>query len=100
MKLHSNIIGQGQAMIILHGFLGTSDNWKTLGKRFSEQGFEVHLVDQRNHGRSPHDDHFNYKLLMEDLKTYCVEHQLEKSSYWVIPWVEKRPCSLRGSTRI
>jgi pimeloyl-ACP methyl ester carboxylesterase len=64
-------------MIILHGFLGTSDNWKTLGKQFSAQGFEVHLVDQRNHGRSPHDDQFSYDLLTRDLKTYCEDHQLE-----------------------
>ncbi|NRA93594.1 MAG: alpha/beta hydrolase, partial [Psychroserpens sp.] len=47
MTLHSNILGEGKPFIILHGFLGMSDNWKTLGNRFSEQGFQVHLVDQR-----------------------------------------------------
>jgi len=77
MKLHSNIIGEGQSFIILHGFLGMSDNWKTLGNKFSEAGFEVHLVDQRNHGRSFHDTEFNYDVLAEDLKTYCDEHKLE-----------------------
>ncbi|MEH6537957.1 MAG: alpha/beta fold hydrolase [Psychroserpens sp.] len=77
MKLHSNIIGEGQPFIILHGFLGMSDNWKTLGKKFSDAGFEIHLVDQRNHGRSFHDEEFNYEVLSEDLKAYCEEHQLE-----------------------
>lgn len=77
MKLHSQIIGQGQPFVILHGFLGMSDNWKTLGNRFSEAGFQVHLVDQRNHGRSFHDDEFNYEVLAEDLKQYCNEHQLD-----------------------
>lgn len=77
MKLHSTILGKGQAFIILHGFLGMSDNWKTLGKRFSEQGYEVHLVDQRNHGRSPHNTAFNYEVLTRDLKQYCNEHQLD-----------------------
>ena len=76
MQLHSNILGQGQAFIILHGFLGMSDNWKTLGKKFSEQGYEVHLIDQRNHGRSPHDEAFNYAVLTQDLKNYCNRHQL------------------------
>ena len=52
MQLHSNILGEGKPFVILHGFLGMSDNWKTLGKHLAEQGFEVHLVDQRNHGRS------------------------------------------------
>ena len=54
MLLHSNILGEGKPFVILHGFLGMGDNWKSLGKRFSEQGYQVHLVDQRNHGRSFH----------------------------------------------
>ncbi len=77
MKLHSKILGEGQPFIILHGFLGMSDNWKTLGNKFSEAGFQVHLVDQRNHGRSFHDDEFNYDVLAEDLKRYCDSYQLE-----------------------
>lgn len=77
MKLHSQIIGQGTPFIILHGFLGMSDNWKTLGNKFAEAGFEVHLVDQRNHGRSFHSDDFSYEVLAEDLKTYCYDHDLK-----------------------
>lgn len=76
MRLHSNILGQGQPFIILHGYLGMSDNWKTLGKRFNEQGYEVHLVDQRNHGRSFHDEEFNYEVLIQDLKQYCDSFKL------------------------
>jgi len=75
--LYSNIHGQGQPFVILHGFLGMSDNWKTLGTRFSDEGFEMHLVDQRNHGRSFHDDEFSYEILVEDLKNYCDEHSLK-----------------------
>lgn len=75
--LYSNIIGEGKPFIILHGFLGMGDNWKTLGTTFSEQGFQVHLVDQRNHGRSFHNEAFDYDLLAEDLKRYCAYHQLE-----------------------
>ena len=78
MLLHSNIIGEGKPFVILHGFLGMSDNWKTLGSQFSEQGFQVHLVDQRNHGRSFHDDAFNYEMLAEDLKHYCDENKLSE----------------------
>ena len=76
MLLHSNIIGEGRPFVILHGFLGMSDNWKTLGNQFSEQGFQVHLVDQRNHGRSFHDAEFNYEVLSEDLKNYCEKNNL------------------------
>ena len=77
MVLYSNIIGEGKPFIILHGFLGMSDNWKTLGAQFSEIGYEVHLIDQRNHGRSFWDDNFNYELLAEDLKIYCNDHKLK-----------------------
>lgn len=76
-KLHSNIIGSGKPFVILHGFLGMSDNWKTLGNQFTELGFQVHLIDQRNHGRSFHDDVFNYEVLAADLKAYCHDHNLE-----------------------
>ncbi|HLV69797.1 MAG TPA: alpha/beta fold hydrolase [Xanthomarina sp.] len=75
--LYSNILGEGTPFVILHGFLGMSDNWKTLGTQFSENHFEVHLLDQRNHGRSFHSDVFNYEVLVEDLKTYCDAQQLK-----------------------
>ena len=77
MLLHSNIIGEGQPFIILHGFLGMGDNWKTLAKQFSGLGFELHLVDQRNHGRSFHDTEFNYEVLASDLLNYCQHHDLK-----------------------
>ena len=78
MILHSQILGSGKAFVILHGFLGMSDNWKTLGSKWAEDGYEVHLLDQRNHGRSFHDDEFSYEILTEDLNEYCQEHGLEQ----------------------
>ena len=77
MELYSNIIGEGKPFIILHGFLGMGDNWKTLGKEFSEAGFQVHLVDQRNHGRSSWSDTFNYEVMAEDLKDYCDKNNIK-----------------------
>jgi len=74
--LHSTILGKGQPMLILHGYFGMSDNWKTLGVQFATN-FEVHLIDQRNHGRSFHSDEFDYELLVEDLHFYIEHHSLE-----------------------
>jgi len=71
MILHSNIIGEGRPFVILHGFLGMGDNWKTLARKFSESDYQVHLLDQRNHGRSFHSDEFDYELMSDDLKKYC-----------------------------
>ncbi|MFV0541715.1 MAG: alpha/beta fold hydrolase [Aestuariibaculum sp.] len=80
MILHSIIVNKGKPFIILHGFFGMSDNWKTMGMQFSEQGFQVHLVDQRNHGHSFHSNEFNYEVMAEDLKRYCDHHQLSNIS--------------------
>ncbi len=75
--LHSLVIGSGEPLIILHGFLGMGDNWKTLANRFSAN-HEVHLVDQRNHGRSFQDDDFSYEVLVEDLLIYLDHHDLKQ----------------------
>ncbi len=66
MKLFHKIIGEGKPLIILHGLLGTSDNWYSLGRQFAEN-YQVILVDQRNHGRSPHNPAFTYSDLVGDL---------------------------------
>tara|TARA_R110002020_G_scaffold324926_1_gene540538 strand:- start:1832 stop:2602 length:771 start_codon:yes stop_codon:yes gene_type:complete len=78
MILHSNISGSGKAFVILHGFLGMGDNWKSLAGQFEEAGYEMHLVDQRNHGRSFHDSVFNYEVLADDLKAYCEAKNLKE----------------------
>ena len=78
--LHSTILGEGTPLLILHGFLGMSDNWKTLGKKYAEQGFQVHLMDQRNHGRSFHSESFDYTLLSTDVKNYMEYKGLSKAS--------------------
>lgn len=82
MELHALVLGEKNSrdLIILHGFLGMSDNWKTLGKTFSEVGFRVHLLDQRNHGRSFHSDDFSYELMVEDLIRYMDNNNIQHAS--------------------
>jgi len=75
--LHATVLGKGEPLLILHGYFGMSDNWKTLGTKFSNN-FEVHLIDQRNHGRSFHSSDFDYELLVEDLYHYITYNKLEK----------------------
>lgn len=77
IELHSTIVGEGKPLVILHGFLGMSDNWKTVGTKFGEAGYEVHLLDQRNHGRSPHTEEMNYGVMAEDVVQYCKTQNLE-----------------------
>lgn len=68
MKLHHKILGpeSGETLIILHGLFGSLDNWMTLAKLWAEE-YHVIVVDQRNHGRSPHSEEFSYELMADDL---------------------------------
>ncbi len=77
MKLFFRQSGQGRPLIILHGLFGSSDNWYTLSKTFA-QHFSVYVLDQRNHGQSPHSAEMNYQALSEDLHEFVLEHGLER----------------------
>jgi len=76
--LYAKIEGSGKPLLVLHGFLGMSDNWKTLGAKYAESGFAVHLLDLRNHGRSFHSDTFNYQAMADDIVAYCKANNLDK----------------------
>ncbi|MGJ8640149.1 MAG: alpha/beta fold hydrolase [Opitutaceae bacterium] len=67
------------ALIILHGLLGASRNWTTIGKALKER-FDVHALDLRNHGSSPHTDSMRWSELISDLKLYFRQNKI-KSCY-------------------
>ncbi|MEN8123526.1 MAG: alpha/beta fold hydrolase [Bacteroidota bacterium] len=75
--LHSIILGSGEPLLILHGFFGMGDNWKSLANKFSSD-FQVHIIDHRNHGRSFHNDDFSYEIMIEDLLYYISYYKLAK----------------------
>lgn len=66
MKLHYRVVGDGPPLLILHGLFGSSDNWQTHARKYAEH-FTVYLIDQRNHGHSPHDAHIDYEVMAHDL---------------------------------
>ena len=81
MILNSKVLGSSKKkIVILHGFLGSLDNWISFSKRLSDYNFEVHLLDQRNHGRSFHSDEFNYELMVKDLHEYISKFNINNLS--------------------
>ncbi|WP_284651600.1 alpha/beta fold hydrolase [Flavobacterium terrisoli] len=78
--LHSRIEGEGQPLLIIHGFLGMSDNWKSFGSLYAAEGFQTHMIDLRNHGKSFHSDDFNYTIMANDILEYCQDHNLSNIS--------------------
>jgi len=79
MKLHFRVIGDGNPVVILHGLLGSSDNWQTFGKQLGSSGYKIYLVDLRNHGLSPHSEEMNYAVMAEDVNELFKTEGLEKA---------------------
>jgi esterase len=68
MKLFYRQYGEnGSPLVILHGLFGQSDNWTSLARLWSDT-YSVYVIDQRNHGQSPHAEEFNYPAMAEDLR--------------------------------
>jgi esterase len=67
MKLYYRIEGSGFPIIILHGLLGSSDNWRAISKRLS-RNYKIYTVDLRNHGQSPHSEIMTYPAMAEDVR--------------------------------
>lgn len=78
--LYSRIEGEGQPLLIIHGFLGMSDNWKSFGALYAAEGFQTHMLDLRNHGKSFHSEDFTYEVMSNDVLEYCRNHHLDKVS--------------------
>lgn len=71
--------GRGKpVLVILHGLLGSSQNWQRAAQIFAEK-CRVLAVDQRNHGNSPHTPTHTFADLREDVKHFFDQHRLEKA---------------------
>lgn len=79
MKLSYKVQGDGRPLVILHGLFGSGDNWQTMANRFAPD-FTVYLVDQRNHGHSPHSEEHSYRLMADDLLEFFEEHELKDAA--------------------
>jgi pimeloyl-ACP methyl ester carboxylesterase len=67
-------------LVILHGLFGSGDNWQTHAKYLS-QWFQVVLIDQRNHGHSPHAPDMSYSLMCQDLSETLESLEIAKAHF-------------------
>ncbi|NOY76848.1 MAG: alpha/beta fold hydrolase [Calditrichaeota bacterium] len=76
MKLHFKKYGRGGTpLLILHGLLGSLDNWHTLAQKLSETG-TVFTLDLRNHGHSPHSEVFTYEAMAADVLEFMDDQKI------------------------
>ena len=75
MKLfHRFLGGEGRPLLVLHGLFGSSKNWISNGKALTKYR-QVHLLDLRNHGESPHSEIHSLQEMAHDLKDYILDLQ-------------------------
>jgi esterase len=78
MKLHFRKVGVGPPVLVLHGLLGSLDNWEPVTRRLADS-FTVFAVDLRNHGQSPHHPDMSLDALCGDVAAFLREHGLERA---------------------
>lgn len=79
MKLfHRNLGGAGNPpLVILHGLLGSSRNWRGAGADLASR-FHVMALDLRNHGQSPHATEQSFELLAADVLRFLDLQHLDR----------------------
>ena len=78
MILHTEITGQGQAIVLIHGLFGSYENLGVIARALAGQ-WQVVNLDMRNHGRSGWHDTMSYALMAEDVKETLDHLGLDKA---------------------
>jgi esterase len=81
LELNFKEYGNGDKnLIILHGFLGSLDNWHTLATEWGKAGLHVWALDMRNHGKSPHTENHSLQLMVDDVNDFMFQHHINEAS--------------------
>lgn len=79
MTLYCKAMGEGHAVILLHGLFGMADNLTALGNALSDN-YHVLMPDAVNHGRSPHRFAADYPSMAADVMKVLDCHGHEKAA--------------------
>ena len=76
-------VGEGQTILLLHGFTGSKETWTNLINRL-KQNFHVIAIDLLGHGEteSPnHEERYMMEPAAKDLYDFLTKKQIEVSSF-------------------
>ena len=74
---HRDFGGAGKpSLVVIHGLLGSSRNWQTVGADLSAQR-HVLALDLRNHGMSPHAANHDFATMEADVLRIRFEAQAQ-----------------------
>lgn len=65
-RIHGELNSERTPLVVMHGLLGSLDNWNTFAAGQREQRAVI-AIDMRNHGDSPHVSGMGYQLMVDDV---------------------------------
>ncbi|XP_052801237.1 protein ABHD11-like [Mya arenaria] len=74
-----SVHAQQLPLILMHGLMGSKQNWQSLAKVFGSTGRKVLALDARNHGGSVHVEDMNYALFCEDVVRFLDSQNIEQA---------------------
>ena len=79
VRLAGKILGAAgdTPMVVLHGLLGSGRNWMGTARHLVPP-FQMHLLDARNHGESPHAETMDYPSMAADVRAWLDRAGLER----------------------
>ncbi|HEY5079939.1 MAG TPA: alpha/beta fold hydrolase, partial [Opitutaceae bacterium] len=78
---HRDFGGRGAPpVVILHGMLGSSRNWQTVGADLAASR-RVYALDLRNHGMSPHSEAMSYGAMAQDVRAWMDAHAVGPAEF-------------------
>ncbi|HKK55011.1 alpha/beta fold hydrolase [Marinobacter sp.] len=79
VELNHQIKGEGEPLILLHGVFGSLDNLGVVARGLQDN-WQIHSLDQRNHGKSPHTDTMTYPAMAADVLAYMDAQGLDTAA--------------------
>lgn len=76
---YSPLVDSRVPVLIIPGLFGSTVNWRSFAKKLGEH-HPVLVVDQRNHGNSPHVDSHSYADMVADLLEFIDSYSLKQVS--------------------
>ena len=86
MQLHYDVYPEATSLqasagqppvLIIPGLFGSTTNWRSFARKLSLDRTVI-VIDQRNHGRSPHADSQSYQDMVNDLLEFAEHHGIQR----------------------
>lgn len=78
VRLHHRITGEGPPLVLLHGLFGSLENLGGVNQRLQDS-WQIHGLDLRNHGRSPHAPTMDYPAMADDVVAYLDDQGIDRA---------------------